>query len=205
MVPGGAFRIRGNDDDNDATFLTDSLDQCLPPPATSSQRSSCYKGSLPWVLTCNQNAVHATNVHVINEDGGKASATWSPSRLWNFKSEMFLLFVIGTVVTFSIIISRKRSSQDKPTAPPTMSQFSIMYDVILDSSFEDNVPSSMLQEGALDWLVDQYPAYLAVDTNSTTLMERYTAVHFYFAMQGWIKLGGFLRIQYAYVEGTQLH
>jgi hypothetical protein len=24
MVPGGAFRIRGNDDDNDATFLTDS-------------------------------------------------------------------------------------------------------------------------------------------------------------------------------------
>jgi hypothetical protein len=102
---------------------------------------------------------------------------------------MFVLFVIGMVITFSIVFPRK----DEPTAP-TMSRFSIMSDGI-GSSFEDDFPSSTLQEEALIWLVDQDPAYLAVDTDSTTLLERYTAAHFYFAMQGttlWTNQTGWL-------------
>jgi hypothetical protein len=141
----------------------------------------------------------------------EAEPTRSLSRRWKLTIAMLVLFVIGIVVTFSIVFSRKRSSpgvppttiQDKPTAPPTapptatspptttapptapptMSRFSILEDVI-GSSFEDDFPNSTLQEEALDWLVDEDPAYLAVDTDSTTLLERYTAAHFYFAMKG---------------------
>ncbi len=69
------------------------------------------------------------------------------------------------------------------TDPPTMSRFSIMRDVIA-CSFEKDFPNSLLQESALDWLVDLDPANLAVDTNPTRLLERYTAALFYFATQG---------------------
>ena len=69
------------------------------------------------------------------------------------------------------------------TDPPTMSRFSIMRDVIA-CSFEKDFPNSLLQESALDWLVDLDPANLAVDTNPTRLLERYTAALLYFATQG---------------------
>jgi hypothetical protein len=144
----------------------------------------------------------ASNDRVIDEDD-KATPPRSLSRLWKLKSEIFVFFVIGAVITFSIVFARKRSSptappttiqdeptappttiQDEPTAPPTaMSWLSIMADVI-GSSFEDDFPSTTLQKRALDWLADQDPAYLAVDTDSTMLLERYTAAHFYFAMNG---------------------
>jgi hypothetical protein len=55
---------------------------------------------------------------------------------------------------------------------------------VIGSYFEDDFPSSALQEEALNWLADEDPAYLAVDTDPTTLLERYTAVHLYFALRG---------------------
>jgi hypothetical protein len=58
-----------------------------------------------------------------------------------------------------------------------------MLDVI-GSSFEEDFPNSTLQESVLNWLVDEDPASLAVDTDSTTLLERYIAALFYFATQG---------------------
>jgi hypothetical protein len=154
-----------------------------------------------------QNAVRATTVEVIDEDGN-ATPTRSLSRRRKLTIAMFVLFVIGTVATFSIAFPRK----GEPTAPPpttdprTTIRFSIMEDVI-GSSFEDDFfPSSTHQFEALLRLVDQDPAYLAVDTNSTTLLERFPAAHFFLPCReshGRIKLGGFLRIQYAY--GTVRH
>jgi hypothetical protein len=70
------------------------------------------------------------------------------------------------------------------TDPPTMSRFSIMRDVIA-CSFEKDFPNSLLQESALDWLVNLDPAALPVNSNSTILLERYIAVLFYFATQGY--------------------
>jgi hypothetical protein len=42
----------------------------------------------------------------------------------------------------------------------------------------------------LHWLVDQDPAYLAVDTDSTTLLERFTAVHFLFCHERGVLVEG---------------
>jgi hypothetical protein len=203
----GAFRMGGNDDDDDddATYQTEPVDLHLTPPAASSADVLLVQGELALGLDeeiaaavlgereriireSDQNAEYATNVRVIKEDG-VATPTQRLSRGWKLEIAIFvLLLFIGTVVTVSIVFSRKRSSSadlptNGPTAPPTMSRFSIMEDVI-GSSFEDDFPSSTLQEQALNWLADQDPAYLAVDTNSSMLLERYTAVHFYFAMKG---------------------
>jgi hypothetical protein len=74
-----------------------------------------------------------------------------------------------------------------------MTRFSGMANVIA-SSFEADFPNSPLQVSALNWLANEDPAKLAVDTDSTTLLERYTAALFYFATQGdnWsiVLLGG---------------
>jgi hypothetical protein len=118
---------------------------------------------------------------------------------------MFVLFVIGTVTTLSILLTREKSNPADPptmiaTDPPTMIatnsptmiatdpptvaiRFSMMRDAIA-SSFEDDFPNSSFQVSALDWLVNQDPASLPVDTNSTILLERYIDVLFYFATQG---------------------
>jgi hypothetical protein len=132
-----------------------------------------------------QHDVRATNVEVINEDV-KATPTWSFTRRWKFTIAIFVLFVIGTIVTFAIVFSPS-TIQDEPTATPstiqdeptatltappttaaTMSRFSILGDVI-GSSFEDDFPSTALQEETLNWLVYEDPAYLPVDTKPTTL------------------------------------
>jgi hypothetical protein len=58
-----------------------------------------------------------------------------------------------------------------------------MVDVI-GSSFEDDFPNSPLQVSALDWILNEDPASLPVNTNPTALLERYNAALFYFATQG---------------------
>jgi hypothetical protein len=56
---------------------------------------------------------------------------------------------------------------------------------VIGSPFEDVFfPSSPPQGEALIWLADEYPAHLPVDADPTMLLERYTTVHFYFAMKG---------------------
>jgi hypothetical protein len=67
-------------------------------------------------------------------------------------------------------------------------------DYVIGSSFEDDFPNSLLQEEALDWLVNLDSASLPVDTNPTILLEMYTAVLFYFATQGdgWFRQNGWL-------------
>jgi hypothetical protein len=72
-------------------------------------------------------------------------------------------------------------------------RFSIM-DYVIGSSFEDDFPNSLLQEEALDWLVNLDSASLPVDTNPTILLERFTAVLFYNATQGdgWFGQAGWL-------------
>jgi hypothetical protein len=66
--------------------------------------------------------------------------------------------------------------------------------LVIGSSFEDDFPNSLLQEEALDWVCNEDPAKLPVNTNPTTLLERYTAVLFYFATQGdaWTNQTGWL-------------
>jgi hypothetical protein len=55
----------------------------------------------------------------------------------------------------------------------------------IGSSFEQFIfPNSPFQESALNWLANEDPANLAVDTDSTILLERYTAALFYFATKG---------------------
>jgi hypothetical protein len=55
----------------------------------------------------------------------------------------------------------------------------------IGSSFEQFIfPNSPFQVSALKWLANEDPANLAVDTDSTILLERYTAALFYFATQG---------------------
>jgi hypothetical protein len=72
-----------------------------------------------------------------------------------------------------------------PTAFPTIGgRLSIMQNVI-GSSFEDDFPSSELQESVLNWLANTDPANLALDTDPATLLERYTAALFYFATQAY--------------------
>jgi hypothetical protein len=138
---------------------------------------------------------------------------------WKLMIVTLILVVIATVVTLSIVFSRERSSPTDPpnmnpnvipnvtsaptmiptmtpTAPPTTSRFFIMCDVIA-SSFEDDFPNSTLQDSVLNWLADEDPASLAVDTNPTMLLERYIAALFYFAMQydyecGWSDYPGWL-------------
>jgi hypothetical protein len=80
-----------------------------------------------------------------------------------------------------------------PTGHPTMSRVSIMRGVIA-SSLEDEFPNSVFQVRALSWLVDDDPANLAVDTDPTTLLERYTVALFYFATVGeyWTNENNFL-------------
>jgi hypothetical protein len=122
---------------------------------------------------------------------------WKLDIGWKLKVAMLvLLFVIGTVTTVSLVLTRKDEApapptttafplvpSAPPTAPPTMSRFSILADAI-GSSFEDDFPSSALQVEALTWLADEDQAYLAVDTIPTILLERYAAAYFYFVMQG---------------------
>jgi hypothetical protein len=79
-----------------------------------------------------------------------------------------------------------RIATDPPTAIDpltTMIRFSRMSDVI-GSSFEADFPNSPLQVSALVWFADTDPAKLPVDTDSTMLLERYTAALFYFATEG---------------------
>eukprot|EP00527_Entomoneis_sp_CCMP2396_P002529 CAMPEP_0198138388 /NCGR_PEP_ID=MMETSP1443-20131203/1804_1 /TAXON_ID=186043 /ORGANISM="Entomoneis sp., Strain CCMP2396" /LENGTH=289 /DNA_ID=CAMNT_0043800147 /DNA_START=26 /DNA_END=895 /DNA_ORIENTATION=- len=87
------------------------------------------------------------------------------SKIWKLKI-VLLVFVL-----FVTIFSRAKNRS------------AIIQDVIA-SSFKDDFPNSLLQEEALDWLVNEDPAKLAVDTNPTTLLERYIAVLFYFANHG---------------------
>jgi hypothetical protein len=205
LVP-GAFRMGGNSDDDDVTYETESVDRRLSPPEASSTALLLLQAELAPDIDeeialavteafreREQNTLLATTVEVINEDG-KAEPTRSLSRRWKLATVMLVLFVIGTVATFSIVFPRKDEPTAPPTAPPnttspttappTKIRFSIMADVI-GSSFEDDFfPSSTLQEDALIWLADEDPAHLAVDTDSTTLLERYTAALFYIATQG---------------------
>jgi len=82
-------------------------------------------------------------------------------------------------------------------------RFSIM-DYVIRSSFEDDFPNSTLQEEALDWLVNLDPASLPVDTNPTTLLERYTAALFYNATQGvgWSDQTEWLTVNAVYAYGV---
>jgi hypothetical protein len=128
----------------------------------------------------NQNAVPTTSVEVdeVNDVEGK--------RCWKVKTLLIVLFVIGTATTtLSIVLTC-------PPRPPIMiatdpttttSRSSRMADV-LGSSFEADFPDTPLQILALYWLANEDPAKLAVDTDPTTLLERYIAVLFYFSTQG---------------------
>jgi hypothetical protein len=124
------------------------------------------------------------------------------SNRWKLKILLFVLFVIGTVTTLSIVFSGATDSPtmiatDPPTMiatdTPTINRLSIIQDVIA-SSFEDDFPNSSFQEEALDWLLNLDPASLGVDTDSTILLERYIAALFYFATQGdeWSSQNNFL-------------
>jgi hypothetical protein len=143
-----------------------------------------------WLRERNQNAVLATAVEVDDVEG---------NHRWKLKILLFVvLLVIGTATALTILLTRDRNGPTDPptmipTDPPTMSRFFIMQGVIA-SSFEDDFPNSPLQESALNWLVNLDPASLPVDTNSTMLLERYTAAHFHFATQGdeWTDTNGWL-------------
>ena len=132
------------------------------------------------------------NPDILASESKIVEVTDADGKRWKLMIVTFILFVIATVVTLSIVFSRERSSPTDPpsmiatmtpTAPPTTTRFGTMQDVI-GSSFEDDFPNSTLQESVLNWLVDEDPASLAVDTDSTTLLDRYIAALFYFSTQG---------------------
>jgi hypothetical protein len=88
---------------------------------------------------------------------------------------VLLLFVVfsGMLAGWGVIVNQQKSNNS------TQTQL-----IVIGSSFEDDFPNSALQESALDWILNEDPAFLPVTTNSATLLERYTAVLFYFATQG---------------------
>jgi hypothetical protein len=146
----------------------------------------------------NQNTVLATAVEV--DEGVDVDEVVEvddvEGKRWKIIIVTFLLFVIGMATALSMLFTRERSNPadpptmiatDSPTTiptdSPTMSRFSVMAHVIA-SSFQDDFPNSPLQESVLNWLANEDPATLAVDTDSTILLERYTAALFYFATQG---------------------
>jgi hypothetical protein len=142
----------------------------------------------------NQNAVLAIAVEVTDVDD-MPNPAGGLSRHWKLIIVIVVLFVIGALVTtFTLVFARETSP---PTDPPTMSRFSIMRGVIA-SSFEDDFPNSALQVRALDWLVTTDPANLAVDTDPSTLLQRYTAALFYFATVGeyWTNQSNWLTVPY---------
>jgi hypothetical protein len=119
------------------------------------------------------------------------------SKRWKLKILLFVLFVIGTVTALSIVFTRDRNGPtDSPTIDPTKTIRFAEMTTVIGSSFEADFPNSPLQVSALDWLANEDPANLAVDTNPTTLLERFTLALFYFATQGdeWSSQRNFLTV-----------
>ena len=85
-----------------------------------------------------------------------------------------------------------------PTDPPTETRLS-MFSTIIGSMFYDQLfPSSLAQGLALAWLAQEDPAYLPVDSEPETLLERFTLVLLYFATRGdnWPYRAGWLSNQH---------
>ncbi len=121
----GAVRIGGNEDDDytSAPSQAESLEVGLSPPAASSAALLLQAELAPdtaeeiaravieererVLKERDHNIVLATAVEVDDVEGNR----------WKLKILLFVLFVIGTVTTLSIVFTRERSN---PADPPTM-------------------------------------------------------------------------------------